>query len=152
MLWQVLQALDGCSNDGRSLLNTWVHSLKLRLPALALALDDAVLEFAERAAALVEPIRTRHADKSNMALPTALVADKAGTLADGSSTAGQDVQHPTGQAWQDEEACKAQIAIAPRLVIQQLDIGSLHFLIDIHVAGTSQRIPYPIDIHRQALI
>ncbi|BDA43314.1 probable vacuolar protein sorting-associated protein 13B [Coccomyxa sp. Obi] len=148
---QVLQAMDGCSNDRRSLLNTWVHSLKLRLPALALALDDAVLEFAERAAALVEPIRTRHAGNSPMAMPTALVANDTEALGDGSSTVGHNVQHPTRQAWQDEEACKAQIAIAPRLVIQQLDIGSLHFLIDIHVAGTSQRIPYPIDTHRAPL-
>ncbi|CAL8468704.1 g8244 [Coccomyxa elongata] len=148
---QVLQALDGCSTECRSLLNTWVHSLKLRLPALALALDDALLEFAERTAALVEPIRARHAGNTTMAMPTALVADNLEALGDGSSGVGQKTQHPTRQGWQDEEECKAQIAIAPRLVIQQLDLGSLHFLIDIHVAGTSQRIPYPIDTHRAPL-
>lgn len=152
VLWQVLQAQDGCSADGRSLLNTWVHSLKLRLPALALALDDALLEFAERAAALVEPIRARHAGDSTMTMQTALVADKMDALGDGSSRVGHKILHPTRQNWQDEEECKAQIAIAPRLVIQQLDLGSLHFLIDIHWAGTSQRIPYPIDTHRQALV
>lgn len=129
-----------------------MHSLKLRLPALALALDDALLEFAERAAALVESIRTRHAGNLPMALPTALVANERDGLGYDSSTVEHKVQHFARQAWQDEEACKAQIAIAPRVVIQQLDISSLHFLINIHVAGTSQRIPYPIDTHRQGLV
>ena len=37
----------------KSFQNTWVRSLAIRLPPLALAVDDAMIAFAERAASLL---------------------------------------------------------------------------------------------------
>lgn len=141
---QVIQASEGCSTQVASLRNSWVRSLSLRLPALALALDDALLAFAERAATLIQP-------KAASTTVTALTAPSAGgseSQPDGAGSGGQGTGQSEEQAWRDELAVEAQIAAARRLLIEHLDIGPLHFLVDIHVAGTSQRIPYPIDTHR----
>jgi len=119
-----------------------VRRLQLQLPAIALAVDDALLAFAERAAAL---FRGPRITDSRVILPSSQpVIAPGGTRSCGGSRA----QLSGMQLWEDELEREAQIAAAPRLLIEELNIGVLHFLMDIHVAGTSQRIPYPIDTHR----
>ncbi len=144
MFCQVIQASDGCSTQVASLQNSWVRSLSLRLPALALALDDALLAFAERAATLIQP----KAASTTVTALTTPSAGGSGSQPDGAGSGGQGTGQSEEQAWRDELAVEAQIAAARLLLIEHLDFGPLHFLVDIHVAGTSQRIPYPIDTHR----
>lgn len=140
--WQLTQACGGSSRAARSLQDTWVRCLQLQLPAIALAVDDAQLALAERAAALFS--RTRSADSRVILSSSQPVIDPGGSRNCGGSRAQLSGMLP----WKDELKREAQIAAAPRLLIEELDIGALHFLVDIHVAGTSQRIPYPIDTHR----
>ena len=145
MSCQVIQALGGSSRQAEPLQNTWVRSLKLRLPALALALDDALLTFAERAATLIMPKRAGSRAGSTIPAPSSGAAE---IISEGGEGHGRE--RSTEQIWREEVAVEAQIAAARRLLIEHLDIGPLQLLVDIHVAGTSQRIPYPIDTHRRA--
>ena len=143
---QVIQALQGSSKQLEPLQTIWVRSLKLRLPPLALALDDALLAFAERAATLIMP---KGASGAGSALPAPSVR-AAEIISDRATIEGHSRERSTEQMWRDEVTVEAQIAAARRLLIEHIDIGKLQFLVDIHVAGTSQRVPYPIDTHRYA--
>ena len=150
------------------LRSAWVRRAVLRLPVLALAIDDALLACAERAAALLVPAgATSSGDSSHPDICTPAQEPSVSRLspAEGAGTEGapqaageralaglagavQRVPPADGAA---ALAAEARAAAGLRLLIEELSLGPLQLLVDVHVAGTrSTRMPLAVDTSRRA--
>ena len=66
-------------------------------------------------------------------------------------TVDRDAANDGGSAWRKEAAAQATAAASERLLIEQLDVGPLRLLVDVHLSGSgggAARLPVTVDTSR----
>jgi hypothetical protein len=157
-----------CQSPKQPLRRSWVRRVAARVPVLALALDDALLAFAERAARLLAPAAAPPVAVATLALSAA--TDSTGPLehaiASGAASSESAAERAAAAAeggaggcsrdaaWRRQAAAEAAVAASGRLLIEELDVGPLQLLVDVHLSGggsgSSARLPVTVDTSRCA--
>ncbi len=127
---------DGSGGGGMSFRNAWVHDLLVQLPTLAVAADDALLLFADRASALLLGGGGGEDGGSTAGNGSSAEISAPGSQQEGSAALAHQAQHMASSSQQEQHqaaplarlqqslAAEAAGAAASRLYIEQAAVES----------------------------